>query len=159
MPRKSAGLLVFRKKADILEVLLVHMGGPYWEAKDDGAWSIPKGEFKEDEEPLAAALREFAEEMGSPIEGDYIPLRPVKQPGGKIVYAWALEGDFDITNVKSNLVYLEWPPNSGRRNAYPEVDRAGWFSIPVALKKILKGQRGLILQLQEILDYSQSTEN
>lgn len=159
MPRKSAGLLVFRKKADNLEVLLIHMGGPYWAARDEGAWSIPKGEFKDDEEPLAAALREFSEEMGASIEGDYIPLSPVKQPGGKIVYAWALEGDFDVSKVKSNSYYLEWPPKSGRRQAFPEVDRAGWFSTTQAMHKILKGQRGLIIQLQEILGDSQSTMN
>ncbi len=157
MPRKSAGLLVYRKRGDDLEVLLIHMGGPYWENKDEAAWSIPKGEFKEDEEPLHAALREFNEEMGSPIEGDYIPLDPVKQPGGKIVYAWALEGDFDVTTVKSNVYYLEWPPKSGSRKPYPEVDRAEWFSTKDALHKILKGQRGLILQLLEILGYSLST--
>jgi predicted NUDIX family NTP pyrophosphohydrolase len=151
MTRQSAGILLYRFRGGVLEVLLVHPGGPYWAKKDDGAWSVPKGEFSDDEEPLGAARREFAEETGSPVDGTFIPLGTVKQPGGKTVHAWAIEGDFDPAAVRSNTFTLEWPPKSGRRQEFPEVDRAAWFSIPDARKKILTGQAELLERLMEYL--------
>ena len=153
MPKKSAGLLMYRERAGLLEVFLVHPGGPYWAKKDDGAWSIPKGEF-EDEDPFAAAKREFEEETGfAPFEPscEVIPLTPQRQPGGKIVYAFALRGDLDPSALESNTFSMEWPPKSGRRVEFPEVDRAGWFSTEDAARKILKGQAPLIVQLLENL--------
>ena len=147
MAKRSAGLLLFRESAAGLEVLLVHPGGPFWAKKDDGAWSIPKGEFGDDEEALTAAKREFEEEMGAPPTGDFIPLEPVRQPGGKLVFAWALQADFDTSRVKSNMFSMEWPPKSGRKQEFPEIDRAGWFPIETARTKILKGQAGLLDQL------------
>ncbi len=149
MAKKSAGLLVFRETHGILEVLLVHPGGPFWIKKDAGVWSIPKGEIEENEEPLAVALREFEEETGAEISGNLIPLDPLRQPGGKMVYAWAVRGDFDSANLKSNTFWLEWPPKSGKQREFPEVDRAGWFSIESANEKILRGQQGFLRQLQE----------
>jgi predicted NUDIX family NTP pyrophosphohydrolase len=147
MAKTSAGLLLFRESAAGLEVLLVHPGGPFWAKKDDGAWSIPKGEFGADEEALTAAKREFEEEIGAPPTGDFIPLEPLKQPGGKLVFAWALQGDFDTGQLKSNMFSMEWPPKSGRKQEFPEIDRAGWFPIETARTKILKGQAGLLDQL------------
>jgi predicted NUDIX family NTP pyrophosphohydrolase len=148
MSRRSAGLVLFRPRPDGVEVLLVHPGGPYWAKKDDGAWSIPKGEFADDEEPLAAAQREFEEEMGSRASGDFLELEPVRQPGGKLVFAWAVGCDFDPDAVKSNTFSIEWPPKSGRQQQFPEVDRAAWFKIDVAKKKILKGQAAFLDQLR-----------
>lgn len=148
MLKTSAGLLVFRKQGAVLEVLLVHPGGPFWAKKDEGAWSIPKGEMEGHEEPLKVAQREYFEETGSRIDGDFIPLEPVKQPGGKLVLAWAIQGDFDPALLKSNVFSLEWPPKSGRRQEFPEIDRAEWFPMDVAMKKILKGQQGFITQLE-----------
>ena len=147
MAKKSAGLLLFRESAAGLEVLLVHPGGPFWAKKDDGAWSIPKGEFEDDEEALTAAKREFEEEMGAPPAGEFIPLEPLRQPGGKLVFAWALQADFDTAQLKSNMFSMEWPPKSGRQQEFPEIDRAGWFSMETARMKILKGQAGLLDQL------------
>ena len=147
MVKRSAGLLLFRESAAGLEVLLVHPGGPFWAKKDDGAWSIPKGEFGDDEEALTAAKREFEEEMGAPPAGDFIPLEPLRQPGGKLVIAWALQADFDTSGLKSNMFSMEWPPKSGRQQEFPEIDRAGWFPIEAARTKILKGQAGLLDQL------------
>ena len=147
MAKKSAGLLLFRESAAGLEVLLVHPGGPFWAKKDDGAWSIPKGEFGDDEEALTAAKREFEEEMGAPPAGEFIPLEPLRQPGGKLVFAWALQADFDTAQLKSNMFSMEWPPKSGRQQEFPEVDRAGWFPMETARMKILKGQAGLLDQL------------
>jgi predicted NUDIX family NTP pyrophosphohydrolase len=141
MPKKSAGLLVFRETEAALEVLLVHPGGPFWAKKDIGAWSIPKGEIEENEEPIAVALREFKEETGSEISGDFIPLSPLRQPGGKY--------NFDPATLSSNSFWLEWPPKSGRQKEFPEVDRAAWFPIEAAMKKILKGQQGFLTQLME----------
>jgi len=138
--RQSAGILVFRGDLPELEVLLAHPGGPYWSKKDAGAWTIPKGEFTDGEEPLAAAKREFEEEMGSPIDGEFLELEPIRQPSGKLIYAWAARGDFDPSRLSSNLFTMEWPPKSGRRQEYPEVDRAAWFSIAEARVKILGGQ-------------------
>jgi predicted NUDIX family NTP pyrophosphohydrolase len=151
MSKKSAGILLFRDSSGYLEVLLVHPGGPFWAKKDDGAWSIPKGEFEEHEDPLEAAKREFEEEVGVAPSGDLIPLEPLRQPSGKIVYAWAMKGDFDPAALKSNTFSMEWPPKSGRQQDFPEVDRAAWFSIEVARRKILKGQAPFLSQLQEKL--------
>ena len=151
MSKKSAGLLLFREMSGHLEVLLVHPGGPFWSKKDEGAWSIPKGELGEGEDPLEAAKREFEEEMGSPVQGEAIPLHPLKQPGGKTVHAWAVRGDFDPDLLRSNTFPLEWPPKSGRIQEFPEVDRAAWFTIETARQKILKGQAGFLDQLQELL--------
>lgn len=152
MPKKSAGLLLFRDVSGHLEVLLVHPGGPFWAKKDEGAWSIPKGEFEDDEDPLAAAKREFQEETGVACPtGEVIPLEPVRQPSGKAVHAWAIKGDFDPAALKSNTFSMEWPPKSGRRQEFPEVDRAEWLSIDVAKRKILKGQVPFLDQLQQQL--------
>jgi predicted NUDIX family NTP pyrophosphohydrolase len=131
-----------------LEVFLVHPGGPYWAKKDVGAWSIPKGEVGEDENPLEAAKREFHEETGFVAEGNFIELTPIKQPGGKFVYAWAVEGDCEAESIKSNIFSLEWPPRSGRREEFPEVDRAQWFILELAKEKISKGQLRLLEELQ-----------
>ena len=148
MPSKnSAGLLVYRIRNGDLEILLVHPGGPFWAKKDEGAWSIPKGEIAEDEDPLKAAKREFLEETGIQIHGDFIALTPVKQTGGKWVYAWAIKGDLDADSIKSNAFSMEWPPRSGRRQEFPEVDRAGWFPLEVAKQKVLKGQLSLLEEL------------
>jgi predicted NUDIX family NTP pyrophosphohydrolase len=151
MPKTSAGLLVYRLREGRLEVLLVHPGGPFWARKDLGAWSIPKGEFAEPEEPLAAAIREFQEETGALIEGSFLPLPPRKQPGGKTVQAWAVEGDLDPRQIWSNTFLLEWPKGSGRRKEFPEVDRAEWFGIPEAKRRILAGQVGFLDDLCERL--------
>jgi predicted NUDIX family NTP pyrophosphohydrolase len=144
MPKTSAGLLLFRYRDGKVEVLLVHPGGPFWARKDEGAWSIPKGEIGEHEEPLAAARREVAEETGAVPEGTFLPLTPVRQSGGKIVQAWAVEGDLDPADIRSNTFEMEWPPRSGRRRVFPEIDRAAWFTIPVARSKILRGQLPLL---------------
>lgn len=151
MSKKSAGLLLFRQVSRYIEVLLVHPGGPFWAKKDEGAWSIPKGEFGENEDPLTAAKREFEEETGVQPAGEMIPLDPLRQSGGKLVYAWALKGDFDTAKSKSNTFTLEWPPKSGRYRDFPEIDRAAWFTIPEAGKKILKGQAPFLVQLQDML--------
>lgn len=155
MPKKSAGLLLFRRNSheSQLEVFLVHPGGPFWRNKDEGAWTIPKGEFADDEDPLAAAKREFQEETGGDAPaGDYIPLKPVKQASGKIVHAWAIEGDFDPAGLQSNRFLREWPPRSGRLQEFPEVDRADWFTPDAAKRKILAGQSPLIDQLLTLLE-------
>jgi predicted NUDIX family NTP pyrophosphohydrolase len=148
--KKSAGLLPFHETDGILEVLLVHPGGPFWAKKDDGAWSIPKGEFADGEEPLAAAQREFAEECGVAAEGGFIPLAPVRQAGGKLVYAWAVRLEFDPATLRSNTFSMEWPPKSGKQREFPEVDRAAWFPLDAARAKILKGQLPLLDQLREL---------
>jgi predicted NUDIX family NTP pyrophosphohydrolase len=149
---RSAGLLLYRKCGDGFEVLLVHPGGPFWAKRDDGAWSIPKGELGLDEDPLVAARREFIEELGAPpiSSGAPVELEAVRQAGGKLVLAWAQEGDFDATVVRSNVFEMEWPPRSGRRRTFPEVDRAGWFSPGEARRKLLPGQRPLIDQLERL---------
>jgi predicted NUDIX family NTP pyrophosphohydrolase len=138
---------LFRRGAQDLEVLLVHPGGPLWARKDAGAWSIPKGEFQEDEDPLAAARREFAEETGLQARGGFLPLGEVRQPGGKVIVAWAVEGDCDAASIRSNTFTMEWPPRSGRRRTFPEIDRAAWFPIAAAREKILKGQAPLLDRL------------
>jgi predicted NUDIX family NTP pyrophosphohydrolase len=151
MPRRSAGILLYRRRHRQLEIFLVHMGGPFWENRDEGAWTIPKGEYAETEDPRAAALREFEEETGYRIEGDLVELQPVRQAGGKIVHAWAVEGDVDAGNIRSNTFNVEWPPNSGRWQAYPEVDRAAWFDPPMARAKIIAAQRALIDEIERFL--------
>jgi len=128
MANNSAGLLMYRHRGGILQVFLVHPGGPYWAKKDLGSWSIPKGEFTPDEDPLEAAKREFEEETGFSASGPFSPLTPIKQPSGKIVQAWAFEGDGDPSAIKSNTFSMEWPPRSGKYQEFPEVDRAGWFT-------------------------------
>ena len=150
MPKRTAGLLLFRERARGVEVLLAHPGGPFWARKDDGAWSIPKGEFEEGEEPLDAAKREFEEETGFQPQGEAIRLEPLRQAGGKLVYAFAMRGDFDPATLKSNTFRMEWPPRSGRQQEFPEVDRAAWFSMDEAGKKILKSQAGLLAQLRKL---------
>ena len=147
----SAGLLLYRIRHAAIEVLLVHPGGPYWKTKDDGAWSIPKGEFSGAEDPLMAARREFFEETGVAIEGDLRALKPIQQPGGKIVHAWAVEGDLDPTTIVSNTFDIEWPPRSGRLQSFPEIDRAAWFALPEATRKILRGQVPLLEELAKML--------
>jgi predicted NUDIX family NTP pyrophosphohydrolase len=149
--KASAGILLFRERAGRLEVLLAHPGGPYWVKKDAGAWTIPKGEIAEDEEPLAAARREFEEETGARVEGEPLPLTPRRQPGGKLVHAWAMRGDLDPAAVRSITFTMEWPPRSGRQQAFPEVDRAGWFGLPDARGKILKGQAPFLDELERLL--------
>jgi predicted NUDIX family NTP pyrophosphohydrolase len=146
MPQRSAGILMFRKGRQGLEVLLIHPGGPFWAKKDDGAWSIPKGLHGPDEDTLAAARREFEEETGCVPEGEFIPLGEFK-PGAKLLTVYAVEGDFDLRDFKSNPFEMEWPPKSGRRQAFPEADRAGWFGIAEATRKILKGQLPIVAAL------------
>jgi predicted NUDIX family NTP pyrophosphohydrolase len=147
MPKRSAGLLMYRRSRGSLEVLLVHPGGPFWMKKDLGAWSIPKGEYEAGEEPLAAAAREFEEETGLVAKGPYTPLRSITQQGGKVVQAWAFEGDCDAESLKSTTFSLEWPPRSGRRQEFPEVDRGGWFSLEEARRRILPAQAALLDEL------------
>ena len=151
MEKKSAGILLYRRVNTAPEVLLVHPGGPFWKNKDIGAWSVPKGEFADDEQPLIAAVREFKEELGIDVSGDFIELIPQKQKSGKIVYAWALEQDTDVDDIVSNTFELEWPPRSGKMIEIPEVDRAGWFSMDEAKLKIIPGQIPIIENLERIL--------
>ena len=145
--RQSAGILLFRDSEAELEVFLVHPGGPFWAKKDAGAWSIPKGEYSGDEDPLAAAKREFEEETGVAIQGDFISLGEVKQAGGKLVKAWAVKHDLDPSILKSNTFTLEWPPKSGKMREFPEVDSGEWFSIAVAREKIIKAQEEFLTRL------------
>src|SRR5436190_1301074 len=147
MPKRSAGILMFRRGAQGLEVLLVRPGGPFWAKKDLGAWSLPKGEYSDAEEALSVARREFEEETGTRLEGAFLPLGEVVQGGRKIVTAFALEGDLDPASLRSNAFELEWPPRSGRRQSFPEIDRAQWFSPAEAAEKILPGQRAFIARL------------
>lgn len=151
MARHSAGLLLYRRRRGVLEVFLVHPGGPFWAGKDLGAWSIPKGEYTPAEEPLAAARREFKEETGVTAVGEFIPLTPLKQPSGKIIQAWAVQGDCNAGAIRSNTFTLEWPPRSGHPQEFPEVDRAAWFSLPAAREKIIKGQAGFLEELRQRL--------
>jgi predicted NUDIX family NTP pyrophosphohydrolase len=144
MPQRSAGILLFRRSGPAPEVLLVHPGGPFFVKKDDGAWSIPKGLLEADEQPLATARREFSEETGHRPAGDATLLGEFKQPGGKIVIAFAVEGDVDLAGFRSNMFTMEWPPKSGRTAEFPEADRAGWFTIDAARRKILKGQAPML---------------
>ena len=151
MPRTSAGVLLYRRRGGGVEVFLVHPGGPFWARKDQAAWSIPKGELDPDEDALDAARREFQEETGLVAEGDFQALAPLRQPGGKVVHAFALEGDADPEAVRSNPFEMEWPPRSGKLQAFPEVDRAAWLALDLAREKIHKGQVGLLDQLEAIL--------
>ena len=147
MPRQSAGILLFRRAGGIVQFLLVHPGGPFWSKKDEGAWSIPKGLYEEPENAIDAARREFWEETGAAITGDLVELGKFKQPGGKVISAWAAESDFNVADLRSNAFSLEWPPKSGKRKEFPEVDRAGWFSITEAAAKITKGQLPILVRL------------
>jgi predicted NUDIX family NTP pyrophosphohydrolase len=147
MPRFSAGLLLFKRRSHGLSVFLVHPGGPFWQKKNIGAWSIPKGEYLDGEDGLTAAKREFEEETGVKPAGVFIPLGDVRQPGGKIVMAWAFEGDCSTT-IRSNNFSMEWPPESGQKREFPEVDRAGWFSLDEARLHIHKGQVAFIDRLE-----------
>ena len=152
MAKRSAGILLFRGRGPALRLLLVHPGGPFWAKKDLGAWSIPKGEYDEGEDPFAVARREFEEELGEPAPaGDAIELGELVQPSRKVITAFAIEGDFDPRGLKSNLFELEWPPKSGRLQSFPEVDRAQWFTLDEAREKILPGQRPFIDRLLERL--------
>ena len=151
MPKISAGVLLYRTREADVQVLLVHPGGPFWANKDDGAWSIPKGLADDGEDLQAAARREFFEETGALVAGAFIDLGAHKQPGGKTVVAFACEGDFDPGSLRSNVFTMEWPPRSGRTAEFPEVDRAGWFSLDEAVKKVTKGQRPIIAALAEKL--------
>jgi predicted NUDIX family NTP pyrophosphohydrolase len=150
MPTKtSAGLLLYRFR-DRLEVFLVHPGGPFWAKKDAGAWSIPKGEIGEGEDPLQAAIRELGEETGFSVSGDFHPLRPIRQAGGKVVHAWAIQADCDPAALRSNTFSMMWPPKSGRMQEFPEVDRAAWFTIAEARERILAAQAAFLDELLEL---------
>ena len=154
MPKLSAGLLVYRRTDDGIEVLLVHPGGPFWAKKDEGSWSLPKGEYEPEEDPLTVALREFEEETGQPppdhSEAEW--LGEQRQPSGKVVSAWAVEGDVDVSDIRSNTFEMEWPPRSGRMQEFPEVDRAGWFGPDEARRKILRGQAGFLDRLSKLIE-------
>lgn len=152
MPRRSAGILLYRGHGPDLEVLLVHPGGPLWARKDAGAWTIPKGEFGDDEDPLAAARRELAEETGVSLEGPFHALTPIRQRGGKVVHAWACRGDVDPTTLRSNTFEMEWPPRSGKRATFPEVDRAEYFGLDAARTKINPAQAALLDELAHLPD-------
>lgn len=149
MAKRSAGLLIYRRDDEDIRVLLVHPGGPFWAKKDDGAWSIPKGLVEENEDELAAARRETGEELGVAVDGPFARLGDYKQPGGKIVIAWSVEAraGIDVATIKSNSFTMEWPPRSGSMKEFPEVDRAGWFTLPEAEVKILVGQRPMLADL------------
>lgn len=151
MPKRSAGVLMYRVRAGGVQVFLIHPGGPFWARKDHGAWSIPKGGFTDEEDPLDAAKREFQEETGFTVAGDFVPLEPIRQAGGKIVHAWAIEGDCDPAALRSNTFPMEWPPRSGQWQDFPEADRAEWFDLEEAQVKILAGQRPLLEQLRSLL--------
>jgi len=149
MAKISAGLLVYRRRGGAIEVFLVHPGGPFWAKKDEGAWSIPKGEIAEGEDALACAKREFREETGQAIEGDFRPLGEIRQAGGKVVLAWAVAGDPDPARITSNTFEMEWPPRTGRTQSFPEVDRAAWFPLEEAMRRINKGQAKFLERLRQ----------
>ena len=150
MPSKSAGILAFRRKRGKVEVLLVHPGGPFWRNKDLGAWSIPKGEYGDGEDAQDVARREFREELGRDMRADLLALGEIRQRGGKVVTAFAVETDIDVESIQSNTFELEWPPRSGQRQTFPEVDRAGWFDLTSARAKINEGQISLLERLEAI---------
>jgi predicted NUDIX family NTP pyrophosphohydrolase len=152
LSKTSAGILAYHKKGSEIEVLLVHPGGPFWTKKDESAWSIPKGELLENEDPLTAAKREFNEETGFDISGEFCPLTPLRQPSGKIIFAWIIEGDLDAKAIKSNTFSLEWPRGSGNVQEFSEIDRADWFTLKTAKLKIVKGQVGFLNQLEHRMD-------
>jgi len=146
--KQSAGLLLYRKFKNSLEVFLVHPGGPFWKNKDDGSWSIPKGEFEENESPLQAAMREFLEETGKSVSGQFLKLNSIKQKSGKTVFAWAVEKNLDASDIISNTFEIEWPPRSGKVQKFPEIDKASWFSIDEAKTKINAAQVALLTELE-----------
>jgi len=148
--KRSAGLLMYRLKEGAAEVLLIHPGGPYWTKKDDGAWSIPKGEIEEGEDPMRAATREFEEETGLSPEGTFRPLKPVRLKSGKTVHAWVFEGDWDARGLKSLTFTMEWPPRSGKVQEFPEADRADWFDLKTAREKIQDGQRAFLEEFEHM---------
>jgi len=152
MAKQTAGILVYRRRQGAVEVFLAHPGGPFWAKKDLAAWSIPKGEFLDRESPLDAARREFAEEIGQSVNGAFIALTPCKPPGGKIIHAFAVEGEVDADKVQSNLFEMEWPPHSGKMQSFPEVDRGAWFGIDDARKRLHKGQLPILEELIAKLD-------
>lgn len=154
MEKRSAGILLYRLTNKILEVLIVHPGGPFWAKKDLGAWSIPKGEFSDEENPLDAAIREFNEEMGAQISGNFMTLTPVKQKSGKVVYPFALESDFDVSKIKSNTFTIEWPPKSGKQQIFPEIDKGGWFDFSMSKQKLNETQATIIDDLVKKLNLS-----
>jgi predicted NUDIX family NTP pyrophosphohydrolase len=159
MAKQSAGLLLYRFRSSQLEVLLTHPGGPFWQHRDAGAWSIPKGEFGDDEDALAAAQREFQEETGLVATGDFMPLRSIKQRSGKTVHAWLVECDLDVSSINSNTCAMEWPPRSGKLHEFAEIDRADWFTLDVAMEKILEAQQPLLIEARARLsgtDFSPS---
>jgi predicted NUDIX family NTP pyrophosphohydrolase len=157
MHKFSAGVLLYRRDNDGLGVFLVHPGGPYWQKKDLGAWSIPKGEYKAGEDPLSAAKREFQEETGfAPPTGEWISLSEVKLSSGKVINAWAVEGDCDAGAIRSNAFSMEWPPKSGKMQEFPEVDRAAWFTLPAANEKIHPAQQEFLVRLAAIVRENQS---
>lgn len=158
MPKKSAGLLMYRYHDGAIQTFLVHPGGPFWAKKDLAAWSIPKGEYIPEEDSFTAAKREFEEETGLKASGNFIPLSPIKQPSGKIIHVWAFEGDCEPSTIKSNVFSMEWPPRSGQQQEFPEIDRAGWFSIEDAKVKIQPGQLGFLLELYRILSENSSIQ-
>jgi len=149
--KQSAGILLYRKTGSHVEVFLVHPGGPFWKNKDEGAWTIPKGEFTSSEEALAAAIREFKEETGCTLTGTFIPLAPITQKAGKKVYGWAVAGNIDAQALQSNIFTLEWPPGSGKKKDFPEVDRGAWFDLPGARIKINPAQTGFLDELEQIM--------
>lgn len=151
MAKHSAGLLLYRRRAGRVEVLLAHPGGPFWRNRDAGAWSIPKGEFSDDEDPLAAAQREFQEELGLVATGHFVPLRPIQQRGGKTVHAWLVDCDLDVSRITSNTFSMEWPPKSGKFAEFAEIDRAEWFTLEAADEKILEAQRPLLAEAKSKL--------
>jgi predicted NUDIX family NTP pyrophosphohydrolase len=152
--KKSAGILMYRRAGDGIEVLLVHPGGPFWARKDAGVWSIPKGEYSDGEDPLTAAQRELAEETGCEVDGPFVSLGTIVQKSGKTVFAWGAEGQCDVSAIRSNMVTIEWPPRSGRRLEIPEVDRAEWFSLAVAREKLVAGQGPFVDRLEVALRLS-----
>lgn len=152
MPSRSAGILLFRRREGVLQVLLVHPGGPFWARRDLAAWSIPKGEFGPGEEAETAARREFAEELGKELPGPLLPLGEVRQKAGKQVVGFAAAGDLDVARIRSNLFELEWPPKSGRKQSFPEIDRAEWFSLDAARLKMIPGQMPFLDRLAQAVD-------
>jgi predicted NUDIX family NTP pyrophosphohydrolase len=158
MQKKSAGIVLYRYHNNLPEIMLVHPGGPFWSTKDLGVWSIPKGEFEENEIPLDAAKRELQEETGIMVQGKFIELTPVKLKSGKLIYAWALEQDTDTTKITSNNFELEWPPKSGTKMLFPEIDRAAWFTFGEAKEKITSGQLSLIIELENKLNEPETVD-
>jgi predicted NUDIX family NTP pyrophosphohydrolase len=152
MTAESAGLVLHRSREGKTEVMLVHPGGPFWQRRDDGAWSIPKGEIEPGQAPLEVARREFEEELGQPPpDREVAPLGSIRQAGGKVVHAWAMSGDLDVTRVRSNTFAMEWPPKSGKTQDFPEIDRAAWFDLTAARRKILPAQVAFIDRLEGLL--------